>query len=255
MSCPVTQRSPKGAWRTVWEFDWWVFTSIPYGEEYKTWLKVRHPINLHKGLSFLWCFLCMQLSGVWTYPACIYTVLQGSHGILWLAKESLYRDVGWESHCTGGSAVFMFVGLAIAFWSNIVILVMGGEQYEPCPPLLGVLVTAFILGSWLHHSSDVQKYFVLRSKPGLITDGLFSRCRNPNYLGEMLIYSAFAGFCWNHPLWWLPWLWLSIIWTFLNYPSWLAKDNSMSRYPQWAKYTSVTGLILPWPFGGEVSEK
>ena len=94
MSCPVTQRSPKGAWRTVWEFDWWIFTSIPYGEQYKTWVKVRHPINLHKvrparvkdvialsqGLSFLWCFLCMQLSGQWTYPACIYTVLQGSHG-------------------------------------------------------------------------------------------------------------------------------------------------------------------------------
>ena len=48
MSCPVTQRSPKGAWRTVWELDWWIFTSIPFGEEYKTWVKVRHPINLHK---------------------------------------------------------------------------------------------------------------------------------------------------------------------------------------------------------------
>ena len=30
----------------------------------------------------------------------------------------------------------------------------------------------------------LQKYFVLRAKKGLITDGLFSRSRNPNYLGE-----------------------------------------------------------------------
>ena len=33
----------------------------------------------------------------------------------------------------------------------------------------------------------------MRAKKGLITDGLFSRCRNPNYLGEMMIYGAFAG--------------------------------------------------------------
>jgi steroid 5-alpha reductase family enzyme len=38
-----------------------------------------------------------------------------------------------------------------------------------------------------------QKYFVLRARKGLITDGLFMLCRNPNYLGEMMIYGSFAG--------------------------------------------------------------
>ena len=46
---------------------------------------------------------------------------------------------------------------------------------------------------------------------------------------------------WNHPLWWWPWLWLVTVWTCLFYPSWLAKDRSMSRYPAWAQYTAHTG--------------
>ena len=50
-----------------------------------------------------------------------------------------------------------------------------------------------IPGIWLHHTSDCQKYFVLKAKPSLITDGLWSLSRNPNYLGELFILGAFAG--------------------------------------------------------------
>merc|ERR1712002_110535 len=255
MPSPVTQRSPSGSWEVVWKSVWWVLTSIPYGESYNTWLQLRHPINLHKGLSVLWCIPCMKLSGQWTSPACIYTAIHGSYGILWLTKEALYRDSSWESPCTGGSALFLFFGMAIGFWCNIVILVTGGDQYEPTPAQLGAIATLFIFGNWLHHSADVQKYFVLKARKGLITDGLFSRCRNPNYLGEMMIYGSFAAFCWNHPLWWFPWTWLVTVWTCLFYPSWLAKDKSMSRYPEWSQYISVSGLIVPWPTLGAYSDK
>jgi len=193
MPSPVTQRSPEGPWQQVWENVWWLLTSLPYKEEYKSWLQLRHSINLHKGLSIIFCILCMQLSGQWTYPACIYTAVHGTYGILWLTKEALYRDASWESPCTGGSALFLFFGMAISFWCNIVILVTGGAQCQPSPCQVGVIATLFILGNWLHHSSDVQKYFVLKAKRGLITNGMFSRCRNPNYLGEMMIYGSFAG--------------------------------------------------------------
>ena len=52
------------------------------------------------------------------------------------------------------------------------------------------------------------------------------------------------GFVWNHPLWWSPWLWLVVVWTCLFYPSWLAKDRSMSRYPAWALYTAQLSPVL-----------
>ena len=44
-----------------------------------------------------------------------------------------------------------------------------------------------------------------------------------------------AGFSWNHPSWYLPWFYLSLIWTFLFLPSWLAKDRSDQRV-----YTRIT---------------
>jgi Protein of unknown function (DUF1295) len=40
--------------------------------------------------------------------------------------------------------------------------------------------------------SDAQKFYILRERKGLIEDGLFTRTRNPNYLGEILIYVSFA---------------------------------------------------------------
>lgn len=36
--------------------------------------------------------------------------------------------------------------------------------------------------------SDAQKYYTLKNKKGLIDDGMFYATRNPNYLGEMMLY-------------------------------------------------------------------
>jgi hypothetical protein len=52
-------------------------------------------------------------------------------------------------------------------------------------------------GVFLHYVSDAQKFFVLRLRKGLIQDGLFARTRNPNYLGEVLIYGGFAVASWH----------------------------------------------------------
>ena len=135
--------------------------------------------------------------------------------LTWLLKEWLYRDRSWETPCTLGSAIFLFTGMGLGFWSSIVFLTTSQvssavsrchltsmkesrlslllQDYEPSPCQLTVILSVYILGIWLHHTADVQKYFVLRARKGLITDGLFSMSRNPNYLGEMLIYGAFAG--------------------------------------------------------------
>jgi len=40
--------------------------------------------------------------------------------------------------------------------------------------------------------ADGQKYFTLREKRKLLNDGFMKYSRNPNYVGEMMIYGSFA---------------------------------------------------------------
>ena len=51
----------------------------------------------------------------------------------WLLKEWLYRDSSWETPCTLASAVLLFVGMGVQFWSNIVLLTSSGGQHDPTP--------------------------------------------------------------------------------------------------------------------------
>ena len=82
----------------------------------------------------------------------------------------------------------------------------------------------------------------MAARPGqLIASGLFARCRNTNYLGEMLIYSAFALLA-RHPA---PWAVNLGMWTFVFLPNMLRKDKSLARYPGFAEYKKRSGLLLP----------
>ena len=89
--------------------------------------------------------------------------------------------------------------------------------------------------------ADAHKYFVLRARRGLVTDGLFGVVRHPNYLGEMMLYASFALLA-QH---WLPWLVLAWVWGGVSVPNMLRKEASMARYPEWAAYRERTGLLLP----------
>ncbi|NES73102.1 MAG: steroid 5-alpha reductase, partial [Okeania sp. SIO2D1] len=78
-----------------------------------------------------------------------------------------------------------------------------------------------------------------------ITEGLFARCRNTNYLGEAFIYLSFAMLA-QH---WLPYLIIGAFAAGVWIPNWLKKDKSLSRYPEFAEYQANSGLIIPQLFG------
>jgi steroid 5-alpha reductase family enzyme len=107
--------------------------------------------------------------------------------------------------------------------------------------LICLVLVFYIFGIFLHYVSDAQKYYILQNKNRLIEDGLFSNTRNPNYLGEIMIYASYAIMSMN----WLPFLVLSG-WVFGFFVrNTLNKDKPLSRYPQFAEYKRKSGLLLP----------
>ncbi|MEM6993769.1 MAG: DUF1295 domain-containing protein [Myxococcota bacterium] len=202
-------------------------------------VKLAWAINLQKGATLLFVLALMVGFDNFSVTAWTYAALHGSYGILWLLKEWIFPDPSWQRKVTFGGAVNAWLTVLGLYWLAPVLLVT--LRYEAPPGLLATATIVYAVGVVLMMASDAQKYFVLKARRGLITDGFFARTRNPNYLGEMMLYGSFALIS-GH---WIPWVVLAWVWLAMFVPNMLRKDASMSRYPEWADYHARTGLVLP----------
>ncbi|GAB4366714.1 MAG: hypothetical protein Kow00121_04400 [Elainellaceae cyanobacterium] len=200
--------------------------------------KARYAINLHKGLTALVVFALMVVYQNFSLGAWVYLALHGTYGLLWLLKDWLYPDKQFDQEISLPMGVSVFV-LLLAYWVAPFLLISSGKV--PNPPLIAAAVSLNILGVFLHYASDAQKYYTLQYRAGLIHEGFFARCRNPNYLGEILIYVSFALLSMH----WLPFLILVGFIVGIFVPNMLKKDQSLSRYPEFAAYKAQSGLIIP----------
>jgi protein-S-isoprenylcysteine O-methyltransferase Ste14 len=201
-------------------------------------MKIKHAINLHKALTFLVILGLMVAYQNFTTGVWIYLALHGTYGLMWLFKDRIYPDRQWEQDISFGMGIVTFIFLGL-YWVAPFILVSSGV--EPSPPLIAAAISINLFGVFLHYSSDAQKYYTLKYRPGLITEGFFARCRNTNYLGEVLIYLAFALLV-QH---WLPFAILGVFFGLVFLPNMFKKDKSLSRYPEFEEYKANSGLLLP----------
>ena len=205
-------------------------------------IKIKHSINLHKGTTLIFILVLMIAYQNFTLGPWIYLALHGTYGILWLLKDRIYPDKQWEEEIPVIQSIMMFVIIGL-YWVAPYILISSGT--EPPIPLVAAAICLNIFGVFLHYSSDAQKYYTLKYKPGLITEGFFARCRNTNYLGEMFIYISFAMLA-QH---WLPFLILGGFFALIFIPNILKKDKSLSRYLEFTEDKTNSGLIIPQLWG------
>ena len=209
-------------------------------------------INFQKVGTFAFLGLLMWLYAPHTAAATstaawIYLALHGSYGLTWFLKDRAFPDPNWEQPISliGGLNAFLFV--LGPYWLFGWLLISGtAKQHYPLAagPWFTLCITLVILGSVIMIAADAQKYFTLRVRRGLITDGMHRYVRHPNYLGEMLIYGSFALMVWH----WLPLLVLAWVWTSLFAVNMVMKEASMSRYPEWAEYRKRSWWLLPYVF-------
>lgn len=202
-------------------------------------MKIITAINVHKALvvpvvlALMWRFEC------WSPEAFVYLAIHGTYALCWLVKSATFPDRRFDEEKPLPVAVlFVFVPLAGYYVAPYLLT----SRHVTLPPwAYGAVLFLFTAGLFLHFVSDAQKHYTLKLRPGLIDEGLFARTRNPNYLGEILIYTAFALMAVH----WLPFAILGC-WVFGFFlRNMLAKDRSLSRYPGFAEYRGRSGLLLP----------
>lgn len=205
-------------------------------------MRIKHPINLHKGLTAFFVLSLMYWYDNFSIGAWVYLALHGSYGFLWLFKDRVYPDKKWEEPVSVTYSILVFFALGL-YWIAPFILI---SQYKmPGEIITAGAVALNMFGAVLHFGSDAQKYFTLKYKPGLITEGFFARCRNPNYLGELMIYVGFALLSMS----WMGYIGILAFFIFVFIPGMIQKDKSLSRYPNFAEYQKRSGLMWPkiWP--------
>ena len=93
--------------------------------------------------------------------------------------------------------------------------------------------------------TDAQKYFQLRERRGLINDGYFKWTRNPNYVGEIMLYASFGILVNDCRFWFI----LSYMWGFVFMIRMTIKDNSLWKKEGSRQYFEQSWLILPKWYG------
>ena len=201
-------------------------------------IKAKFVIDTMKGLTPLVITALMVQHENWSVGACTYLALHGSYGALWVLKSQIFPDPRWETKLTATGVLVCGTWMAL-YWSGGASLII---LRTPVSNERAALATVmYVLGVVLMLGADGQRFFVCQLKKGLISDGWYARTRNPNYLGEMLLYASFAvlgqtTFMWTH---------LLLTWSTTFLPNMWWKERSLMRKPGWAAWAARSGFLLP----------
>ena len=201
-------------------------------------MKLNQIINLHKGLTVFVVAGLMMFYQNYSISAWVYLSLHGTYGILWLLKERIFPDPNFKEKINLITAITGFIFLG-SYWLAPFILI-SSQKIVP-NSIIAASISINIIGVFLHFASDSQKYFTLRIKKELIKDGFFKNMRNPNYLGEILIYISFSILSMSF----IPFAILILFFFIVFLPRMIKKDKSLTKYDSFNKYKQTSGLLFP----------
>lgn len=185
-------------------------------------IKLKYPINAQKGGSVIFILALMSYYNNYSLGSYVYLALHGTYGLIWLIKASAFPDASFEAKA--GLFTWMTISaILVLYWSIAWIQISGLGINYPSAERIMWCVMLMALGSVLLLVADAQKTFTLKYRKGLINDGLFKYTRNPNYLGEIMIYSSFAFMTGSI----YSWMVLGLAWSTIFVLRMITKDVSL----------------------------
>lgn len=204
-------------------------------------IRQRHLVDTHKFLTTFVVLGLMAAYDQWSNTtAWVYLALYGTYGMIWLIKSRTFPDKRWEAPVSIPQGIGLFGTLAL-YWIAPFLIMQNATQAPSW--YTAICIALYTLGIFLHYTSDMQKHMVMTVHPGtLLREGLWARVRNPNYLGELLIYLGY-GLLAMH---WLPLAVIFMIVLLIWVPNMRKKDKSLSRYPDYAEYRRKSKWLIPF---------
>ena len=165
--------------------------------------------------------------------------------------QMLYEQMPLPRWAVSFTSVHLFPLIVVTLGSTPMVAVAthesaGGSGLNVLDALAVVLA---VTGTALEHFADVDlRRFNRVKQPGDVLDrGLWSRCRHPNYLGEMFWWwSLFVFALAADPETWpvvIGAVAMTVMFFTASIP--IAEKRSAERRPGWADYVARTPLILP----------
>ena len=210
-------------------------------------------INVNKVLTPLIVLYHIVAFNQWENPtAWVYFGCHGTYGLLWVAKTLFeFEDKRFATRIPPGMCLFMFVVLGI-YWAPIRIICQNNVHAPAW--VLGLSVMSFGVGVFFHFASDLHKVVFLefraqmkevdaKKAPRILKDKMWAWSRSPNYLGELLIYLAFAMLSMH----WFPVIWTVLMVAMVWYPAMLLKQESLSRFgKEYEDYQKSSYFFIPF---------
>ncbi|OQR89807.1 glycoside hydrolase family 18 protein [Achlya hypogyna] len=200
--------------------------------------QLRHLMNAHKGTTIPVYLLLMYLYDNWSVPAFVILANQGTYGLAWILKDQIFPDRTWNTYMTIPSFLMGIVAFG-THWCGGFLLISRHVAMESW--VLAVCIGMHTLGLVLMMCTDTQKYFLMRYKPGLISEGWVKWCRNTNFFGEFLVYLSYA-IMGQH---WFPYVFLAFMWLFVGISNMLVKDASLRKKDGGVVYLQQSGFFFP----------
>lgn len=170
-----------------------------------------------------------------------YLILHGTYGVFWYLKDCIFPDPAFQQKVTIFSAGIAWVAVMGPYLVPAYRLASGKASNDVSFERAWLCTLIYIFGVVFMLLSDSQKFYVLKYKKGLISDGMMKHSRNPNYLGEIMIYGSFVLLVNDF----VSYVCVMQVWFTVFVLRIWQKERSLKRKEGWKEYKARSWILFP----------